>query len=173
MSGNVRPIVHYGDPVLHQRCTEVTEFDQELAELVDDMFASMYEADGVGLAANQIGVNARVFVIDCPDDEGKHTVAHIVNPELQAVEGERKLVLENEGCLSVPGEYTEVARADHAVVTGKDKNGKDITLEGTGFLARCLQHETDHLNGTVYVDKLPKKVRKRLLKNAGLSESNA
>ncbi|MFC4335528.1 peptide deformylase [Salininema proteolyticum] len=171
MSGKARPIVHYGDPVLHRPNKTVTEFGPELSDLVDDMFASMYEADGVGLAANQIGVDARVWVMDCPTDEGGSMVAHIVNPVLEAVErpgGERNLVVENEGCLSVPGEYYDVARPDYALVSGQDKNGDPITLEAEGYTARCLIHETDHTNGTVYVDRLPTKIRKKLLKGAGL-----
>src|SRR4051794_39624383 len=108
-SGTARPITRYGEPVLHRRCQEVTVFDDGLARLVSDMFASMYAAEGVGLAANQIGVDARVFVVDCPDAGDTNVVAHVVNPVLRLPE-QRKLVVEPEGCLSVPGQDFDVAR---------------------------------------------------------------
>lgn len=161
-SGTPRPITRYGTPVLHQRCAEVTEFDDALAQLVDDMFASMYAARGVGLAANQIGVNARIFVVDCPDATGKHTVAAVVNPALHLPE-QRELITDHEGCLSVPGQQVEVARCATAAVTGFDVRGNAIRLEGTGTLARCFQHEYDHLEGLVYVDRLPVKLRKKVV----------
>ncbi|ADD43540.1 peptide deformylase [Stackebrandtia nassauensis] len=167
-SGTVHDIVYHGTEVLHRRCRTVTDFDDELARLVDDMFASMYAANGVGLAANQIGVDARVFVIDCRDDDGGRLYGHIVNPTLREEPPPRELNVGPEGCLSVPGQYADVARTQTATVDGFDKTGKPITLTSTGEAARCLQHETDHLNGIVYVDKLPKKIRKRLLAEAGL-----
>lgn len=161
-SGTPRPITRYGDPVLHRRCAEVTEFDDDLAQLVADMFASMAAADGVGLAANQIGVDARVFVVDCPDDTGAHVVAHIVNPVLHLPDS-RELDDDTEGCLSVPGPQASVPRPAPAYVTGVDLTGQPVRIDGTGVLARCLQHETDHLDGLLYVDRLPAKQRKKLL----------
>jgi peptide deformylase len=140
----------------------VTVFDDELQQLVADMFASMAAAEGVGLAANQIGVDARVFVVDCPDATDTNVVAHVVNPVLQLPEG-RALEVDNEGCLSVPGVRADVGRPTTAVVTGVDMFGEPVTINGTGLLARCLQHETDHLDGLLYVDRLPAKQRKRLL----------
>jgi peptide deformylase len=169
-TGTARPIVYYGtNPVLHQRCAEVTTFDDALAALVADMFASMEAAEGVGLAANQIGVDARVFVYDCPDESGERLVGHVVNPVLHLPE-KRVLDDDSEGCLSVPGQYTDVARSATASVTGVDVNGQPVRVDGTGMLARCLQHEVDHLDGTVYVDRLATKQRRKLLNAAGLSD---
>ncbi|MEU4160475.1 peptide deformylase [Actinoplanes sp. NPDC026670] len=163
-----RPITYYGNPVLHRRCADVTVFDQALADLVADMFDSMYAANGVGLAANQIGVDLQVFVYDCPDDDGVQHKGHIVNPVLQAASALAGDVTATEGCLSVPGPSAELPRAALASVTGFDQDGKPITVSGTGYFARCLQHETDHLNGTLYVDRLPAAQRDGLLREAGL-----
>ena len=168
--GVARPIVTYGsDPVLHRRCAEVTEFDRDLRRLVLDMFASMHAADGVGLAANQIGVDARVFVIDCPDAAGEDVVGYVVNPVLTLpgpVGDEPADEMTEEGCLSVPGPYAELPRAFRARVEGVDVAGDPISIEATGMAARCLQHEVDHLDGTVYVDKLPTDLKERLLAEA-------
>ena len=168
--GVARPIVTYGEnPVLHRRCAEVTEFDRDLRRLVLDMFASMHAADGVGLAANQIGVDARVFVIDCPDAAGEDVVGYVVNPVLTLpgpVGDEPAEEVTEEGCLSVPGPYAELPRAFRARVDGVDVNGDSVSIEATGMAARCLQHEVDHLDGTVYVDRLPADLRERLLAEA-------
>jgi peptide deformylase len=169
-SGTARPIVTYGsDPVLHRPCAPVTEFDRDLRRLVLDMFASMEAADGVGLAANQIGVDARVFVIDCPDAEGEDVVGYVVNPVLTMLdprEGEPAEEVTDEGCLSVPGPYAELARGFRARVDGVDAAGRPVSIEATGMAARCLQHEVDHLEGTVYVDRLDAGTRARLLAEA-------
>ncbi len=168
-TGTAHPVTTYGTPVLHRRCTEVTAFDDALVQLVADMFASMAAADGVGLAANQIGVDARVFVVDCPDEDGEHVVAHVVNPVLHLPTGRgRRLDLDDEGCLSVPGQYAELARPDRSEVTGVDVHGRPVRIVGTGLLARCLQHESDHLDGVVYVDRLPAGEREAVLAAAGL-----
>ncbi|MEU6860590.1 peptide deformylase [Glycomyces sp. NPDC046736] len=167
--GKARPIVYYGDPVLHRPCKKVEAFDDALAELVEDMYASMYAANGVGLAANQIGVDARVFVLDCEDADGERTVAAVVNPTLILPPPPRELMVDHEGCLSVPGPYEDTPRSATAAVEGFDVTGAPIRIEGTGTLSRCLQHETDHLEGTLYVDRLPKKARKRALAEAGLA----
>jgi len=163
--GVAKPIVTYGsDPVLHRPCAPVTEFDRGLRHLLLDMFASMAAADGVGLAANQIGVDARVFVIDCPDADGEDVVGYVVNPVLTVLEpvgDEPAVEVTEEGCLSVPGPYAELERAFRARVDGLDVHG-----EATGMAARCLQHEVDHLDGTVYVDLLPEDVKERLLAEA-------
>jgi peptide deformylase len=148
--------------VLHRRCADVTVFDDELQQLVADMFASMAAAEGVGLAANQIGVDARVFVVDCPDESETNVVAHVVNPVLHLPTG-RELDIDSEGCLSVPGVRADVGRPATAYVTGVDMHGEPVRIDGTGLLARCLQHETDHLDGLLYVDRLPAKQRKRML----------
>ncbi len=168
--GVARPIVTYGsDPVLHRACTPVTEFGVGLRRLVLDMFASMTQADGVGLAANQIGVDARVFVIDCPDADGDDVVGYVINPTLTLpgpVGDEPEEEVTEEGCLSVPGPYAELPRAFRARVDGVDLRGEPVTIEATGMAARCLQHEVDHLDGTVYVDLLPEAQREQLLAEA-------
>ncbi|WP_448642205.1 peptide deformylase [Geodermatophilus sp. URMC 63] len=168
--GVARPIVTYGsDEVLHRPCAPVTDFDERLRRLVLDMFASMREADGVGLAANQIGVDARVFVIDCPDARGEDVVGYVVNPSLTLLppaDGEPAEEVTEEGCLSVPGPYAELPRAFRARVDGVDVRGRPVTIEATGMAARCLQHEVDHLDGVVYVDRLPEDQRERLLAEA-------
>ncbi|HEV7728036.1 MAG TPA: peptide deformylase [Modestobacter sp.] len=168
--GVARPIVTYGsDPVLHRPCAPVTSFDRELRHLLLDMFASMAAADGVGLAANQIGVDARVFVIDCPDAEGEDVIGYAVNPVLTILEpvgDEPAAELTEEGCLSVPGPYAELERAFRARVDGVDVHGDPVSIEATGMAARCLQHEVDHLEGTVYVDLLPAEQREQLLAEA-------
>ena len=168
--GVARPIVTYGsDPVLHRACAPVTVFDENLRRLVLDMFASMTEADGVGLAANQIGVDARIFVIDCPDAEGQDVVGYVINPTLTLpgpVDDEPAEETTEEGCLSVPGPYAELPRAFRARVEGVDLSGRPVVIEATGMAARCLQHEVDHLDGTVYVDRLSEAEREQLLAEA-------
>ena len=143
-------------------CRPVTEFDDELGQLIDDMFASMAVADGVGLAAPQVGVDLAVFVYDCPDADGVRQVGHVVNPTITtsgAVEAN------DEGCLSVPGPYQELGRYHEATVTGVDRTGAPVEVTGTGFFARCLQHETDHLRGVLYIDHLPRNRRRRVLRD--------
>ncbi|WP_019875482.1 peptide deformylase [Sporichthya polymorpha] len=173
--GQVRPITYYGEDVLHRPCAEVTRDTPDLDQLIADMFASMYAAEGVGLAANQIGVGLRIFVIDCPeqDDEGRPTghsvVGTVINPVLHLPDGHRELVERTEGCLSVPGATAVLARVSEARVTGFDANWEPIEISGTGLVARCLQHECDHLEGTVYVDRLPKRARKQALADADFS----
>ncbi|GAA0455456.1 MULTISPECIES: peptide deformylase [Streptomyces] len=163
--GTSRPITVVGNPVLHKECKDVTEFDDELAKLIDDMFASQRTAEGVGLAANQIGVDLKVFVYDCMDDQGVRHVGVVCNPVLDELPAERRVLDDsNEGCLSVPGAYAELARPDYAVVRGQDAQGNPIAVQGTGYFARCLQHETDHLYGYLYIDRLSKRDRKDVLK---------
>ncbi|MFE0042278.1 peptide deformylase [Streptomyces albireticuli] len=164
--GAVRRITVVGEEVLSRPCREVTEFGTpELAALIDDMFLTMYVADGAGLAANQVGVDLRLFVYDCPDDQGIRHVGHVVNPVLELPDpGSRRLVDDFEGCLSVPGAGMPVPRTDRAVVRGLDKDGDPVVIEGTGYFARCLQHETDHLFGHTYLDRLSKRDRKDALR---------
>jgi len=168
--GVARPIVTYGsDPVLHRPCAPVTEFGEGVRRLLLDMFASMEAADGVGLAANQIGVDARIFVIDCPDADGEDVVGYVINPTLSIPaphDGEPAEEVSEEGCLSVPGPYADVPRAFRARVDGVDLNGAPVVIEATGMAGRCLQHEMDHLEGTVYVDLLPEAQREQLLAEA-------
>nr|WP_269329787.1 peptide deformylase [Kineosporia babensis] len=165
--GTVRKVTMRGNPVLHAPCQEITEFGADLHQLVADMFASMESANGVGLAANQIGVGQRVFVYHCPDANDEFQTGAIVNPVLRPVPGQalRPPVEDEEGCLSVPGEYAPLARAGVAEVEGQDINGKPLRVRGDGVLARCLQHETDHLNGLLYVDRLAGPELSRVLKS--------
>jgi peptide deformylase len=159
-----------GDPVLHAQAREVTEFDEALGTLIDEMFASLAIAGGVGLAAPQIGVGLAVFVYDCPDESGQRQVGHIVNPVL-TTSGEQ--ITADEGCLSVPGPYHELARAAQATVRGADRKGAPLEISGTGFFARCLQHETEHLRGVLYIDHLPRNRRRRVLREMEPYEWNA
>ncbi|WP_369240029.1 peptide deformylase [Streptomyces sp. R21] len=160
--GRVRPLTLLGDFVLHAPCEEVTDFGPQLAALVEDMFATMYAAQGVGLAANQVGEALRVFVYDCPDDEEVRHVGHVVNPRL--VEADGVVLRGPEGCLSLPGLEAGTERYDHAVVEGFTVTGEPVTVHGTGWFARCLQHECDHLDGGVYVDRLAGWRKRRVLR---------
>ncbi|MFD5039597.1 peptide deformylase [Streptomyces sp. NPDC058378] len=164
--GSVRRVTVVGEEVLRRPCREVTAFDStELSTLIDDMFLTMYVADGAGLAANQVGVGLRLFVYDCPDDNGVRHVGHIINPVLDLPDpGSRRLVDDAEGCLSVPGAMMAVPRTDRAVVRGFDKDGRPLVVEGQGYFARCLQHETDHLAGHTYLDRLSGRDRKEALR---------
>jgi peptide deformylase len=154
----------HGDPVLHAPCEPVTDFDASLARLVEDMFATMYAAVGVGLAANQVGQSLRVFVYDCPDDDEVRHLGHVVNPRL--VEADGVVVRGSEGCLSLPGLEAGTPRYDHAVVEGFTMTGEPVTIPGTGFFARCLQHECDHLDGKVYPDRLTGWRKSKVLREA-------
>lgn len=163
--GTVRPITRWGTPVMHRAQQPVTAYDDALRALAADMVATMYAADGVGLAACQIGEDVAMFVFDCPDAAGEHTVGVVCNPELVVPEGkDRQLDDAEEGCLSFPGAFVECARPDAASVTGTGLDGEPVAFAGDGLLARCLQHETDHTRGTVFGDRLPTKQRKRLQK---------
>ena len=161
--GTVLPITRWGEPVMHARTVRVSEFGDELHTLARDMFATMSAAEGVGLAANQVGIDLAMFVFDCIDDDQRRHLGVICNPEVTLPEGkERNLDRGDEGCLSLPGAYVELARPDEASCRGQDVFGRPITVTGTGYLARCLQHETDHLNGTVFGDRLSTRARKKL-----------
>ncbi|WP_330456452.1 peptide deformylase [Streptomyces sp. NBC_00820] len=163
--GRVRPLTLLGEPVLSEMCRDVTDFGPELATLVEDLFATMYAADGVGLAANQIGVPLRVFVYDCPDDDDVRHLGHVVNPRL--VEADGVVIRGPEGCLSLPGLEAGTERHDHAVVEGFTVKGEPVTVHGTGFFARCLQHECDHLEGGVYADHVTGWRKRRLERQIG------
>ncbi|UWE12327.1 peptide deformylase [Actinacidiphila bryophytorum] len=163
--GTVRPITVVGNPVLHRECQDVTDFGADLLALVDDMFASQRAAEGVGLAANQIGVDLKVFVYDCPDDNDARHVGVVCNPVLDDLPADqRHLDDSNEGCLSVPGAYMETPRPDYAVVRGQGLDGEPVVVRGSGYFARCLQHETDHLYGRLYIDRLSKRDRKDVMR---------
>jgi peptide deformylase len=163
--GTVRPMTRWGTPVMHRPQAQVTSYDGDLRALVADMVATMYAADGVGLAACQIGVDLAVFVFDCPDESGERTVGVVCNPVLTLPEGrDRRLDDGDEGCLSYPGAFVECARPDFATVRGTGLSGEPVEFSGDGLLARCLQHETDHTLGTVFGDRLATKQRKKLQK---------
>jgi peptide deformylase len=164
----IRPIRQVGDPVLRTPTDPVREYDEKLHQLVADMFETMYDAPGVGLAANQIGVSLRLFVYDCgPDDERQDErgsgdrVGVVCNPRIVSLggrdprdPGEPDWLDGDEGCLSVKGLGYLTPRWSQATVTGFDQHGAPVTVSGTGLLARCLQHETDHLDGKLYLDRL-------------------
>ncbi|WP_278313821.1 peptide deformylase [Lolliginicoccus levis] len=157
----IHPIRVVGDPALHTPTRIVEQPPQELAELVQDMYETMDAAHGVGLAANQIGVDLRLFVYDCPvTDESGKTVrkrGEVINPVLETSEIPEYMPDPDddlEGCLSVPGEQFATGRAEWARVTGIDVNGDPVDISGTGLFARCLQHEVGHLDGFLYIDQL-------------------
>ncbi|MGR8011892.1 peptide deformylase [Streptomyces hypolithicus] len=170
-SGLVRTMTLLDDPALHAPCLPVTGFGAPLDRLIEDMYATMYAAGGVGLAANQVGVALRVFVYDCPDDEDVRHVGHLVNPRL--VEADGITVRGPEGCLSLPGVEAGTERFDRAVVEGVSAAGEAVRIEGTGFFARCLQHECDHLDGLLYTDRLTGLRRTRALRAARRNSSRA
>ncbi|GAB3591538.1 peptide deformylase [Angustibacter peucedani] len=157
------PIRQVGDPVLRTPTAPVTAFDDELAALVDRMWASMHAAHGVGLAANQIGVGLQVFVWEVDDEHGV-----VVNPVLVEVGG--GVDRDDEGCLSVVGQTFTTPRRERAVVRGLDVHGEPVEVRGEGLLARCLQHETDHLAGRLYLDHLSGRDRRAALKAAAERE---
>ncbi len=153
----IRRIVITGEPVLHTRAREVEVFDEELRTLVRDMFDTMDKAPGVGLAAPQVGIPLRVFVYDYADDDGNERRGVVINPELVISEVSTEAPDEEdevEGCLSVPGERFPLKRAERAVLTGVDLDQNPVRIEADGWFARIFQHEFDHLNGTLYVDRL-------------------
>lgn len=161
--GTVLPITRWGEPVMHAKTRPVTEFDDELHTLCRNMFATMVAAQGVGLAATQVGIDLAVFVYDCVDADDKRHVGVVCNPEVTLPTGkDRVLESGDEGCLSLPGAFQPLSRPDLATCTGQDFNGEPIELTGTGYFARCLQHETDHLNGMVFGDRLSTRARKKL-----------
>jgi peptide deformylase len=166
-SGTVRPITRWGEPVMHRELRTVETFDEHLHQLVADMVATMRAADGVGLAANQIGVDLKVFVFDCPDDDGVRHQGVVCNPAVVVPEGDgRRLDDGPEGCLSLPGAFVSCARPDFAVVRGVDQHGNPVEYAGSGLFARCLQHETDHVHGMVFGDRLGRRAKKKLFAEA-------
>ena len=147
----IRPILRYGQALLHQLASDVAAVDDNIHRLVDDMIETMYSAPGVGLAATQVGVPLRVFVIDLSVGRKTPDLIVMINPVFVEREG---MQLEEEGCLSVPGFNATVVRPARAVVRGLDRSGTEYTVEGHDLLARAFQHEMDHLDGTVFVDRL-------------------
>jgi peptide deformylase len=147
----IRPILRYGERPLHDTAAEVTAFDDSLQQLIDDMIETMYAAPGVGLAATQVGVLLRVFVIDLSLGRNAGDLIVMVNPSFVAREGTQ---LEEEGCLSAPGFNATVIRPRQAIVVGLDRHGVEQTIDGRDLLARAFQHEMDHLDGVVFIDRL-------------------
>lgn len=156
---SVRRIRMLGDPVLREACRPVEAVDERVRALVTDLMETMYEAEGVGLAAPQVGVPLRVFVYDIRDPEAPPGV--LINPEIVEREGSAK---EEEGCLSIPGLAELVERSARVVVEGLDADGAPVRIEAEGLLARCLQHEKDHLDGVLFIDRLSPLKRRMLLK---------
>ena len=147
----IRPILKFGATPLHDRAVDVGELTPDIQKLIDDMIETMYAAPGIGLAAPQIGVSLRIFVIDLSLGRKSDDLLVFVNPEFVELEG---MQLEEEGCLSVPGFNATVARPTRAVVRGLDRNGAMRTVEGSELLARALQHEMDHLDGKLFLDRV-------------------
>jgi peptide deformylase len=156
---SVREVRYLGDPVLRKMCQEVATVDDEVGALVDDLLETMYAEDGIGLAAPQIGVTLRVFVYDVRDDEIEPGV--LVNPRIVEATGKQKEV---EGCLSIPGLDEVVERSGRVVVEGLGRDGEAVRVEAEGLLSRCLQHENDHLDGVLFVDRVSPLKRRMLLK---------
>src|SRR6202049_4287758 len=147
----IYPIVKFGNPVLEKKAEMVTVFDDELRKLIDDMFESMYAARGVGLAAPQIGISRRIAVIDVTFKEDPKAKLVLINPEIIHTEGRFK---QSEGCLSIPDFRENVTRPRAVTVRAQDEHGKIFELTGEELLARALQHETDHLNGKLYISHI-------------------
>jgi peptide deformylase len=147
----LRPILRHGERPLHTPAAPVTRFDDELQRLIDDMIETMYAAPGIGLAAPQVGVPLRVFVVDLSVGRDRAQLITLVNPEFVQREGTQ---LEEEGCLSLPGFNATVLRPSRVVIQGLDREENRQTFEGTGLLARAFQHEMDHLDGRLFVDRL-------------------
>ena len=163
----IRPVVITGEPVLHRRAQPVEVIDDEVRDLVADMFETMDAARGVGLAAPQVGVGLRIFTWQLGNEDGIPPRGVVINPFLSAskpVVGDPDPDEEVEGCLSVPGESFPLRRGESAVLTGQDLAGQDLRYEATGWFARMLQHEYDHLNGFLYVDRLQGKWARRAKK---------
>ena len=147
----IRPIIRHGTAVLHRPAAPVTDVTPEIRQLIDDMVQTMYAAPGVGLAAPQVGVALRIFVADVSFGRNPSDLLCLINPEFVERDG---MQLEDEGCLSLPGFNATVARPSRVVIKGLDREGQPQQIEGTGLLARCFQHEMDHLDGVLFVDRL-------------------
>jgi peptide deformylase len=162
-TGNVRPIVRWGEPVMHTPTRTVSDFGMSLQTLIADLFATNLAANGAGLAAPQVGVDLAVFVFDCLDAQLTRRVGLVCNPTVTFTERARRSLVDlDEGCLSLPGAYAATIRPDFAICRGQDQYGHDVEVVGTGTLARCLQHETDHVNGLVFEDRLACRMRNLL-----------
>src|SRR5437588_6760676 len=147
----IRPILKYGDELLHERAGSVEQVTPDINRIVEDLIETMYAAPGIGLAAPQVGIPLRIFVVDLSVGRDSAGLIVMINPEFVDRDG---MQLEEEGCLSVPGFNATVVRPQRAVVRGLDREGNQRDIEGTGLLARAFQHEMDHLDGTLFVDRL-------------------
>ncbi len=155
----LRPILHFPDPLLATQCEPIDEVTDEIRSLIDDMFETMYDAPGIGLAAPQVAVFKRLMVIDISEDKSAPMV--FINPEIVDSKGKEQM---EEGCLSVPGIYEPVERAEWIKVRALDRNGQPFELETDGLKAVCIQHEIDHLDGKLFVDYLSTLKRQRIQK---------
>ncbi len=159
-------ILEYPDPRLRKIAQPVTQVDAQIQKLIDDMFETMYDAPGIGLAATQVDVHLQVIVMDLSEEKNSPLV--FINPTVEVLDGAPEKM--QEGCLSVPGFYEDVERIEHVRIQALDRHGKPFELEATGLLAVCIQHEMDHLNGKLFVDYLSSlkrnRIRKRLEKSA-------
>jgi peptide deformylase len=162
------PILRYPDPRLHTKASPVAEVDESIRQLVKDMAETMYEAPGIGLAATQVNVHKRVLVIDVSEDRSQ--LMAFINPRILEKSGEQEC---EEGCLSVPGIYEKVTRAEQVRVTALNEKGEAFELEAHGLLAVCVQHEIDHLDGKVFVEYLSQlkqsRIRAKLVKKARIT----
>jgi peptide deformylase len=147
----IRPLLRHGAPVLHRPADRVASLTPEIQTVIDDLIQTMYAAPGIGLAAPQIGVPVRIFVVDITAGRSSGELVVMVNPEFVDREG---MQVEDEGCLSIPGFNASVVRPARVVVRGLDREGVERTVEATGLLARAFQHEIDHLDGTLFIDRL-------------------
>ncbi len=160
----IYPIVKYPDPVLARKADPVTEFDADLQKLVDDMFESMYAAEGIGLAAPQIGVSKRLFIVDTSLGKDPAKKLALINPEIVSTEGKQ---LEEEGCLSLPDIRDKVSRAFHVTMRAQNATGEWFETDGDELLARAFQHENDHLDGVLFIDRVSRLKRELILRRIG------
>ena len=165
-------ILHFPDPRLRKKATPVDEVNDQVRQTVNDMFETMYQAPGIGLAATQVDIQRQIIVIDVSED--KSAPLCLINPEIIAKDGEEEM---QEGCLSVPGVFENVQRAENITVKALDQNGDEFTLEAEGLLAVCIQHEMDHLDGKLFVDYLSplkmQRIKKKMLKMKKLETTDS
>jgi peptide deformylase len=165
----IHEVVKYPEPVLAQRGDEVTVFDEALAKLVDEMFESMYVAQGIGLAAPQIALSKRIAVIDVSFKKNPKDKIVLINPEIVDRTGKQ---LEEEGCLSLPEIREKVSRAEWVKIRAQDVTGKTFEIEGTELLGRCMQHEIDHLDGILFIDRISRLKREMVLRKIKKMQKN-
>lgn len=165
----IYPVIKYPDPLLARKAEPVTVFDKDLAKLVDDMFESMYAAEGIGLAAPQIAISRRIFIVDVSFGKEPRDKLVLINPEILSHEGKQ---LEEEGCLSLPDIRDKVSRAAHVRVRAQDVTGKWFEVEGDELLARAFQHENDHLDGVLFIDRVSRLKRELILRRIHKLQKN-